>query len=150
MILGRIAEVPLAEHPGRVAGGLELVGESITLEREIRDVFDRAERSSLPVEAADRSDGVGASPGSVLAGEEGGTGRGAVLAVVVIGQAHALRGEPVDVRRLVILAPEGAEVGPPEVVGQHEDDVRWTVRGDERAEEAGEQQAEKGKIGAHG
>jgi len=150
MVVGRTAEVPLPEHRGRVAGLLELVGEGVALERELRDVIDRAKRTSLPVEAVDRADRIGAGTGAVLAGEQGGAGRGAVLAVVVVGEAHALRGEPVDIRGLVILAPEGAEIGPAEVVGQHEDDVGRTVRSEERAEQAGEQQAEQGKDGAHG
>ena len=150
VVFGRIAQMPLPEHRGRITRLLELVGEGVALEGELGDVVDRAQRPRPPVEAVDAADGVGAGAGAVLAGEEGRSRRRAVLAMVVVGQPHALRGEPVDVRRFVIPAPEATEVGPAEVVGQHEDDVRRPVRGGERPEEAEDEQTEEGADGIHG
>ena len=98
--------MPLTEHRGRIASGLELVGERVAIERETRHVVDGTEWARLPAEAVDRADGVGTRAGAVLAGEQSGTGWRAVLAVVVIGQAHPLGGEPIDVRRLVIPTAE--------------------------------------------
>ncbi len=42
---------------------------------------------------------------------------------VGVGEAHALRREPVDVRRLVERAAEAAQVAPAHVVDENEDEV---------------------------
>src|SRR5262249_46259266 len=52
-----------------------------------------------------------------------GTRGGAVLRMVMAGEAHALGGELVDVWRFVVLGALAAQVGPAEVVGEDEDDV---------------------------
>jgi len=150
VVFGRVAQVPLAEHPRRVAGLLELVGERIAVEGQLGHVVDRAQRPRPPIEAVDRADGVGAGAGAVLPGEQGRARRRAILAMVVVGQPHALRGESVDVRRLVIPAAEAAQVGPAEVVRQDEDDVGRPVRGGQRTAQAEEEQTEEGADGAHG
>ena len=111
------ADVPLPEQARRVTGLLELVGERVPVQRELRDVIDRAERTLRPIEAVGASDRIDPRAGAVLAAQQRRAGRRAVLTVVVVGQAHPLRGEPVDIGRLVILAPEGAKIGPSEVVG---------------------------------
>src|SRR5205823_2294729 len=73
--------------------------------------------------ALERAYGVDAGARGVLAGHQAGPRGGAILAVVVAGEAQALRGEAVDVRRLVVLRALAAQVRPAEVVGQDEDDI---------------------------
>ena len=123
MVAAAFAEVPFAEHGGGVAGGFKGLGEDGDVEGEAGDVVGGAEGAGLPVEAVDAADGVDAGAGAVLAAHEGGAGGLAVLGVVVAGEFEALGGEFVDVRRLVVGAAEGAEVGIAEVVGHDEDDV---------------------------
>ena len=67
MMLRTFAQVPLAEHAGRVAGLLQRVGDRDLVQRQPRDVIDRPQRPALPVEAIDVADGVDARPRPVLA-----------------------------------------------------------------------------------
>ena len=112
----QVAEVVLAELPGRVAHRLERRGDG----RRLRRHADR--RAGL-------ADGRQAGADRQLAGDEVGAARRAARLGVVVGEAHALGGEPVEVRRpaghdaLVI----GADVEPADVVAHDEDDVRLAL-----------------------
>ena len=64
-------------------------------------------------------------PSRILAGHQRGPRRRANGARRVIGrEPHAVAGQPVDVRRLVEIAAVAAEVGPTQIVGDDENDVR--------------------------
>ena len=70
----------------------------------------------------------GRQPGAdrELAGDEVGPAGGAARLGVVVGEEHALRGEPIEVRRPAghDAAVIGADVEPADVVSHDEDDVR--------------------------
>ena len=44
--------------------------------------------------------------------------------MMVIPKTQSLRGEPVDVRRLVVAAAVAGQIGIAEIIGHDEDDVR--------------------------
>jgi hypothetical protein len=142
-----LAEVPLAELGRGVAGLLQRLRERDGLRRERRDVVDRAQRAGAPVKAVDAADGVDAGAGAVLAAEQRRARRLAVGAAgVAVREPHSLAGQAVDVRRLVVLAAVGGDVGVAEVVGEDQDDVGLAGRsvrsggagGEQRGEDAGD------------
>ena len=108
-----MAEAPLADEPGGIAGLIHEVGDGegvgghgrlafgldflVAADRGVAVVLARHERASR--RRADRRAGVG------------------------LGEPHALGREPVDVRRLDELLPETAEVAVAEVIREDEDDV---------------------------
>src|SRR5262245_58781692 len=125
MVFPRLTKVPLAEQRCCVPGLLECLRHRDLFEGHLLDVVHRAERAALPVEAVDASDGIDTRARSVLSADESGARRLAVRPASVAGcETQALSGELVDVGRLVVLRALAAEVGPAEVVGENEDDVR--------------------------
>ena len=108
-----VAEVVLAELAGRVAKRFEQFGDGRVLFLE-------------PDLGAGQPD-LG-QPGAehALPGDEGGAAGGATLLTVVVGEQHALMGDPVDVGRLVAHHPlrVGADIGQADVVTPDDDDVR--------------------------
>ena len=112
--LVEVAQMVLAELAGGVAHRLERRGDGRRLGRHA----DR--RAGL-------ADGGQAGADRQLAGDEvGATGRAARLGVVV-GEAHALGGKLVEVRRLPghDALVVGADIEPADVVAHDDDDVRW-------------------------
>ena len=108
-----VAQVVLAELPGRIAERLEQF-------RNRRVFLLQAERGARQADLGQ----AGAQAG--LAGDEGGpTGRAALLGIVV-GEHHAFLRDAVDVGRLVAhqAVRIGADVGLPDVVTPDDDDVR--------------------------
>ncbi len=110
--LVQVAQVVLAELAGGVAHRLQRRGDR----RRLRRHADR--RAGL-------ADGRQAGADRQLAGDEVGAARRAARLGVVVGEAHALGRQPVEVRRparhdaLVV----GADVEPADVVAHDEDDV---------------------------
>ena len=114
------------------------------------DVVDRPQRAALPVEAVDDADRVDAGARAVLAAHQRGPGGLAVRAAgVAVGEPHPLGGQAVDVRRLVVLAAEAADVGVAEVVGQDEDDIRPRFRGRGGRDHDGRRQGQQSQQTTH-
>ena len=111
-VLVEVAEVVLAELRGRVALRLEQLGDRRVLGTEAEVGAGQAD---LGEPGAQR----------VLAGDEGGAAGGAALLAVEVGEADALVGEAVDVRRLVAhhAAVVAAEVPEADVVPPQDEDV---------------------------
>ena len=133
------AEAPLAEEAGRVAGGLQDLGDG--------DVF--------VAKRLGRSPGVAANMRMprVLPGHQDAAGRRAHRRPgVEVGEANPLRGHPVQTRRPDDLLPVGAEVSVPQVVGEDEDHV-GTIRRRGRGRRHGKQERQDGECrsdSAHG
>ncbi len=106
-------DVPLADHVGAVAGGLECLGD-----REAAPV----EVAAIAVEHAIFHHVADAGLVRVEAGEERGAGRAAAGRVVELGEAHAAAGQAVEVGRFDFAAV-AAEIGVAHVVRHNEDDV---------------------------
>ena len=105
------AAVPLAHVAGAVAGGAEHVAHGAFAQRDA-------------VEAAIRFHAERAAAVVVAPGEQRGASRGAQrCAAVVLGAAHALGGEPVDVGRGQDGVAVAAQIAVAEVVGHHQNDV---------------------------
>ena len=116
------SEVPLADARGRVAGGFELFGQGDLLEgQELLPIGDL----QFGLGAAVAGDPVReVQAGGIFAGQQGGPGGGADRAGrVAVGEADAILGQLVDVRRLVELASIAGEIGLSHVVDQDYDDV---------------------------
>jgi len=113
--LRQVTEVPLAEHRGPVAELAEALGDRVGLGVD-----------ALVVERTVRvGEQHGGNPGPVLvaARDQAGAGRRADRAAgVEVGQHHAARGKPVQVRRLY-PAIERADIAVAEIVRHDEDDV---------------------------
>ena len=111
------AQVPLAEDAGDVALLLEHLGQG-------QPVRGDGERAAGAEHAAGHAVAPAVAPGhdAVAAGR---TDR---CRGVGVGEAHALAGQPVAVRRRVRAAVAG-QVAVPQVVGQDDDDVRPFGRG---------------------
>ncbi len=86
-------------------------------------------------------------PGRGLAGEEGGTGRGADGAGAVgVGEACAVAGEAVEIGRQVKAGAVAAEVGPAEVIDEDDDDVGFWGGGEGGAREGSEEKEDEGQA----
>ena len=111
--LVHVAEVVLAELPGRVAERLEQLGDRrvLGLQADVR---------------AGHPDLAQAGAEDALAGDERRPSRGAALLAVGVGEPHALVRDPVDVRRPVAHQPVAvaAQVRDPDVVAPDDEDVR--------------------------
>jgi hypothetical protein len=111
--LVEVAEVVLAELPGRVAQRLEQLGD--------RDVL------GLQADVGAGHPDL-AQPGAehALAGDERRTPGGAALLAVGVGEPHPLARDAVDVRRAVAHQPVAVatQVGDPDVVAPDHQDVR--------------------------
>jgi hypothetical protein len=113
------AEVPLADQPGGVAGGLQTVGQ-----RRLRCRQAGAALLALLPLAPGGVEFV-AEALLVAAGQQAGAGRRTVRARdVAVGEPRPGLGQRVEVRRRHVLAAVEAHVGVAEVVGQDDDDVR--------------------------
>lgn len=123
MIVRLLADVPLAEHSGRVSGRFQRLRQDDAVQRQIRLVVDRSERAPAPVEAIRATHGVDARAGRILPAHQRRPRRRAILVLVEVGEFRALAREAVDVRRLVILAAKAGDVGIAEIVGHDEDQV---------------------------
>ena len=124
LIVSLLTDVPFAEHARRVTCGLELLGNDVAVERQFGDVVHGPQRAFAPIEAIRPADGVDPGPSAVLTAHQRGSSRRAILAMMMAQELHPLHGEPVDVRRLVILAAETSHIRVTEIVGHDEDDVR--------------------------
>ena len=110
------AAVPLAHVAGAVAGGAECI-------------TDGALAQGDAVQAAVRFHAQRAAAVVVASGEQRGARRGADRrAAVVLGAAHALGGEPIDVGRGQDGVAVAAQVAVAQVVGQEDDDVGTRAR----------------------
>ena len=107
-----VAEVVLAELPGRVALRLEQVGERRVL---LGEPFLRAGQADLQQAGAEAR----------LPGDERRAARGAGLLRVVVGEDRAFLGDAVDVGRAVAhhAAVVGADVPVADVVAEDDEDV---------------------------
>ena len=141
---GSGAEVPFADVAGDVARCVQRFGDSHFVEVQV-DVVSRAEQP-----APSRGD-VARLPGAVgrefvqkrfvdvigqseprriaprLNRRPGRRTDGA--GGVAVGEAHSLPGQPVDVRRLVILAPLARQILPAEIVDEDDDQIGWAIIG---------------------
>ena len=120
-------QVPLADAGRRVAGVVKHVGHRRFFERQ---VFRPIGHDQLGVIRHLAGDPIGdVQPGRVFAGEQGGTRRRAHGARgIVLREFHAVARELVDVRRFVELAAVAGQVGPAQIVGEDEDEVRLGER----------------------
>ncbi len=110
----RLAQAPLAEEGRRVARVLEEVGERALA------LAQGLDREGPAAGVAPHAGVAGVAPGH----EHGARGRADRRAGVEVGEAQALGGQPVEVRRANELLAVGADVAVAEVVGEDEDDVR--------------------------
>ena len=108
-----VAEMVLAELPGRIALRLQQFGDRRVL---LRQAFLRGRQPDLQQPGAQRR----------LSGDEGGAARGAGLLAVVVGEDSALVGDAIDVGRAIAhhAAVVGADVPVADVVAHDDDDVR--------------------------
>src|ERR1041385_7866841 len=98
-------EMPFAENCGGVPGVFQPLGDGDLVQRKFRDVVHGAQRTGLPIKAVNAADSIDARAGHVLAAHQRGSGRLAIrTAGLAAGKAYAIGGEPVYVRRFVILA----------------------------------------------
>ena len=117
-------EVPLADHPRGVPGALEPLGQRDLLERQGLAELRPVELLRGPVRPAREPVGQ-VEPGRVLAGHQGRAGGRADRARGIrLGEAPPPGGQPVEVRGPMELAPVTAEVRPPQVIRDDQDDVR--------------------------
>ena len=112
-VLVAVAQVVLAELPGRVAQGLQHFGE-------------RRCRRLDPERAARGADGREAAPDRVLTGDESRTTRGARRLRVVIREHHSFAPDAIEIRRGVThyARLEKADVRIADVVAEDDEDVR--------------------------
>jgi hypothetical protein len=136
----RQSEVPLADVGRAVAGGAQRLGQRGL--RRLQEVlaFGHQERQRRPG-ALGHQLGIrrlrrlvtcragDAVARRVLARQNRGPRRRAERLRVGLREAHALLGQPVHVRRLIVLRAVGPAVHPPHVVDQKEDDVGFGLRG---------------------
>ncbi len=120
------AEVPLADAGRDIAGRLERLGDVHFVQGQI--LPPRRHEQPMGGRVAFAGDPIGQMQSrGPLAGEDAGPRRRADRAGGVgVGEPHPLPGQAVDVRRLVELAAVAAHVGPAQVVGKDEDDIRYT------------------------
>ena len=115
---GRIAEVPLADQRGPVAGRAQQ-------RRQGRMLGRQTERRAAAAPAVDRLLGGAAQPVLVARRHQREPGRRADRRVrIALRHPQAAGGEAVEHRRDRLAAAVAAEVGEAEVVGDDEDDVR--------------------------
>src|SRR5262249_22024607 len=113
-------------HPGRVARSLQRLRDGDFVQREFSDVVHGPQGPAWPLESVNAADGVNAGARTVLpAHQSGARGLAIRAASVAVREAHALRGQTVNVRCLVKLAAVAGHVRVAEIVGQNEDDVRF-------------------------
>ena len=131
------AHVPLADHPGGIAGGTEDFGHGGGVGQEVAGVGGGLAGAGFGI-------GEGADAGlvGVQAGHEGGPGGAAAGRVVEGGKTQAAGGEAVDVGR-GDLAAETTEVGVAKVVGQDDEDVGAAFRRRSQSPESREQKGEE-------
>ena len=116
---GQVAEVPLADHAGRVAARLQQLGERDLVERQ---ALGRAVAQHLRRRAA--GDAVHAAADRQPAGQQRRPARRAHRLDVEAGPLLPRRRHRVEARRAVVRAAEGAEIAVAQVVGEDDDDVR--------------------------
>jgi len=86
-------------------------------------------------------------PRWVLAGEDGSARRRAYAASgIIVGKAHPLRGEPVNVRRFVKCAALAAKIGLAQVIREDENDVWFLRRGGVRSQRREHKGCEDQKV----
>ena len=108
-------QVPLADRGGRVAEGLQPVGDR-------RFFSGQPGRVGAAVELV-------AEARLIAAGHQAGPRRAAVgRRDVALREAHAVLGDRVDVRRRDVLAPLATQFAPAEIVGVQNDEVRLVGR----------------------
>ncbi len=115
---GEPATVPLPDHRCVVAGVAEQRRQGRMVVRDAHAVASGAQRFLHS----------GGESAGVAAGVEADPGRRAPCrAGIGMGEADTARRQPVEGRRVDLRRPEAAEVRPPEIIGQDEDDVRSRV-----------------------
>jgi hypothetical protein len=125
MMLAVVPKVPLAEHPSRIAGCLERIGDGDFFQRQLLHIVHRPQRPAPPIEPVDAPHRVHARSRSILPREESRPRRLAIRpARIAVGESHALRRHAVQVRRPVILAAVAGEIRVPQVIRQDEHNVR--------------------------
>ena len=107
-------QVPLAGQAGRVAGGLQRLGDRHAVR------IDRARVAARPVVVGEDAD---AGLVRVQAGEQRGARRAAARSVVELREAYAAACQAIEIRGPDLTAV-AADVGEPHVVDENQDDVR--------------------------
>ena len=119
------AEMPLADIGGAVTGLTKRFGERELLEGQTSQEASGAELGFGIPTAGGKPVGEQQARG-ILAGKDGGArGRTEGAGGVSIGEAHAIAGELVDMRGLIVRTPVGADVAPADIVDQEEHDVEF-------------------------
>ena len=117
-------QVPLADVGGLIASIAEGFGDGDFVQWQAADGLWSDELVSWATWPGDAAVVGEFDPAWVFAGHDAGAGwRADGIGRIGIGEAHALAGEPIDVRRLVEGGAVTAKVGPAEVVDENEDDV---------------------------
>ncbi len=144
-----VAEVPFADQRGEVARAVETFRDGILAGGEIPDRFRVAQpalfRSAFL--GAFRPDGE-VKAGGVFAGHQSRARRRADGHRVGLRKANRFTGEAVEVGRLVQIRPVTAEVGPAEIVGENEKNIR--LRRSERGRCREAQTGKEEKQTVHG
>ena len=119
--IGQVAEVPLADQGGAVAGLAQQRRQGGVVRWQADALFRAAGQRFL------QPDG---QAHLVAAGDDGDARGGADRGIGIgLGEAHAARGDAVDVRGLQIRPAVAADIGEAHVVGDDEDDVGLARRG---------------------
>ena len=131
-----ISQVPFTHGGGDVPGRLEGFGHSHELVGKFGHVLDGNQLAVLGRAAIRIPHRVYTVPRRILAGHQAGSTWSAVRGVGIgVHKNHAVFGQLVDVRTLVIFRPHVPKVGPTEIVDEKEHDV-WlglTIRPEKRS-----------------
>src|SRR5262245_57134689 len=93
-----VAQVPFAEHPGRVTGIFHGLSDRDFFQRKLCDVIHRPKGTAAPIETVDVSDRINTGARHILSAHERGASRLAVWpASMAVSKADALTGKPVNV-----------------------------------------------------
>ena len=129
--LRQVPEMPLADHHRLIATGFGHLGQRHLV--------------GMQADAVGREEHTGhADARAVAAGQEAGPRHRADRRRVEAREAHAFRGEPIQVGRAQGLVAEGADVRVAHVVDEEDDDVRGSGRFCGERREAGEEEGEQG------
>ena len=116
--------MPFADVAGRVSRRFQHFRESDFLQRQLPERIWLQEPLVRSIGSAIKKIGQ-VQPSRVFAGENAGPRRRADRASGIgIGESHSIRGEPVDVRRVVVFATVAADIAATEIVHEDDDDVR--------------------------
>jgi hypothetical protein len=115
--------MPFANKQRRVTGLLKHFGQRNFFKRQLHP---HLRWQKLSTQRRPRNKRGNLQPCRVSSGEQGGARRRAThMSRVAIGEPHPFGSEPIEAGRFVKLAAVATYIGPREIIGENDDDVRW-------------------------